>query len=599
MSRIPTYGAALLGLCLSAASAVRTFGDGGELWGMGDNSGGQLGLAVDSSTVPVLIDTEVTAVAASLHHTLYITDDGCLWGMGRNTYGQLGTGDTDGRTEPAFIDDGVRDVLTSWYHTFYIKYDGTLWGMGRNQVGQLGLGDVKDRPAPVMIKTDVIQAVPSYGHSLLIQSDGSLWGMGPGRYGRLGTGNESDHFTPYRICGDVMAAAAGSLHSLILKADGNLYGMGKSIPGALGHGDSLSHLSPDWIASGVRDLDGSMNSTYFIRTDATLWGMGANSYGQLGTGDEVKRVRPILIESGVKSVVAGDYHALFIRDDDTLWGMGGNSAGQLGVGDETDRAIPVEVAVDVHTAAVGASHSLFIVGWRAPVPEILQPPQSVTVAPGGSACFEVVTTRKPGEHYIWKKDGETIGEDRAVLNLVDVGPADAGFYCVCVRTEGGEVTCRTVMLGISETLNDGVHLENMSSRGLVEPGGRMLILGFVIGGEVPRRVLVRAIGPGLTGFGVEGVLENPALRIMKSVDGAPVWVASNDDWVDSAELAAASREVGAFALPEGSCDAAILTWLEPGAYTAQVFGADGETGVALAEVYEVRPTNPGGLTQSD
>ena len=107
MSRIPIYAAVLLGLCLFAASAVRTFGDGGELWGMGDNSEGQLGLAVDSSTVPVLIDTEVTAVAASLHHTLYITDDGCLWGMGRNTYGQLGTGDTAGRTEPRLV--GRRD----------------------------------------------------------------------------------------------------------------------------------------------------------------------------------------------------------------------------------------------------------------------------------------------------------------------------------------------------------------------------------------------------------------------------------------------------------------------------------------------------------
>ena len=66
-------------------------------------------------------------------------------------------------------------------------------------------------------------------------------------------------------------------------------------------------------------------------------------------------------------------------------------------------------------------------------------------------------------------------------------------------------------------------------------------------------------------------------------------VSSNDDWGDNPDVAAvvsSTMEVGAFSLVEGSKDSALLIWLEPGAYTAKVRGADGGTGVALIEVYD-------------
>jgi len=69
------------------------------------------------------------------------------------------------------------------------------------------------------------------------------------------------------------------------------------------------------------------------------------------------------------------------------------------------------------------------------------------------------------------------------------------------------------------------------------------------------------------------------------------WVASNDDWgnvTNVSELLSAHVKAGAFALKPRSRDAALLTWLEPGRYTVLVSGTDGGTGVALAEVYEVR-----------
>src|SRR5690606_13856306 len=97
-------------------------------------------------------------------------------------------------------------------------------------------------------------------------------------------------------------------------------------------------------------------------------------------------------------------------------------------------------------------------------------------------------------------------------------------------------------------------------------------------------VLVRAVGPTLADLGVTGVLSNPNVTIYNS---SGVSFASNDDWGGSTTLSSTFTQVGAFNLPAGSRDAAILLTLTPGPYTAVVSGVNGATGVALVEVYAV------------
>lgn len=112
----------------------------------------------------------------------------------------------------------------------------------------------------------------------------------------------------------------------------------------------------------------------------------------------------------------------------------------------------------------------------------------------------------------------------------------------------------------------------------------MLIPGLVISGASPRRVLVRAVGPGLSGFGVTGVLADPVLSVFRGSNE----IASNDNWQtqnNSQAVATAAVESGAFALAAGSRDSALVLTLEPGAYTCRVSGSGNTTGVALVEVY--------------
>ncbi len=146
--------------------------------------------------------------------------------------------------------------------------------------------------------------------------------------------------------------------------------------------------------------------------------------------------------------------------------------------------------------------------------------------------------------------------------------------------------------GLSSTTIRTDRLINLSSRARIGPAaGRTLITGFVIGGVDAKNVLLRAVGPALGGFGVDGAISNPRLQLYDSNGRV---ILENDDW-SGADTSAAFTRVGAFSIAPGARDAALLTRLEPGAYTMHVMDG-GDTGVALAEIYDAS-VNPQGEYQ--
>jgi hypothetical protein len=129
-------------------------------------------------------------------------------------------------------------------------------------------------------------------------------------------------------------------------------------------------------------------------------------------------------------------------------------------------------------------------------------------------------------------------------------------------------------------------LINLASRADVGTGANILFCGFTIAPGANKTVLVRAVGPTLTSFGVSGALADPRLELFSGT----TLLNSNDNW--SAADGATFSSVGAFALPAGSKDSALVVTLAPGGYTAQVSGVGNATGVALVEIYEVGATGP-------
>lgn len=128
-------------------------------------------------------------------------------------------------------------------------------------------------------------------------------------------------------------------------------------------------------------------------------------------------------------------------------------------------------------------------------------------------------------------------------------------------------------------------LANLSTRVHVGAGDQIAITGLTLTEPGDRTLLFRAVGPGLSAYGVTGVLAQPYLVVMRGATP----LAANRGWESSPSpdlLVATSRRVGAFALAPGSADCALTVTLGPGVYTVQVSGADGGTGVCLIEAYD-------------
>jgi uncharacterized delta-60 repeat protein len=160
-----------------------------------------------------------------------------------------------------------------------------------------------------------------------------------------------------------------------------------------------------------------------------------------------------------------------------------------------------------------------------------------------------------------------------------------GSYTVRLSAPPGMTGIGLIELYEGDNLSD--RLVNVSSRVFVGPAATPAIAGFAIRGPVAKRVLVRAVGPGLAAFGVGGPLANPRLEIR---DSTGALVAANDDWqnqADAAGVASAAASAGAFALAAGSKDAELVLTLLAGNYTALASAADGGSGIALVEVYEL------------
>ncbi|MCX6951677.1 MAG: pectinesterase family protein [Verrucomicrobia bacterium] len=177
-------------------------------------------------------------------------------------------------------------------------------------------------------------------------------------------------------------------------------------------------------------------------------------------------------------------------------------------------------------------------------------------------------------------------------------PAAAADSAIRLRLNPGaytaamtSATAGTAGVGLVEVYDitsgtAGQRLVNLSTLAVAGSGDNTLIAGVAVAGSVPKRMLVRAVGPSLAQAGVTGFLARPVLSLYQ---GARLVAQSSGvgTSADAIAITGASNEVGAFPLTFGAADAALLITLAPGLYSAQVTSADSSTGSALIEFYEV------------
>lgn len=152
---------------------------------------------------------------------------------------------------------------------------------------------------------------------------------------------------------------------------------------------------------------------------------------------------------------------------------------------------------------------------------------------------------------------------------------------------------RILELNLTDATPPPWGLTNVSTRGSVSPAQGPLVLGAVLHGTEPRRVLVRGIGPTLSRFGVPTALADLTLGI-HDADGRPVSLGDSATPFVTADLFAdqATLASGAFPVADRSGDVVATPLLWPGRYTFSLASRNGAAGVALIEIYDsARPTD--------
>jgi sugar lactone lactonase YvrE len=218
-------------------------------------------------------------------------------------------------------------------------------------------------------------------------------------------------------------------------------------------------------------------------------------------------------------------------------------------------------------------------------------PTSQFVTPGSSVVFAVTTSGPGSPTYQWELNGAAIaGATNATYTVANAQSGNMGFYSVTVSNGAGSVDSAVAILTVS---GGSSRLMSLSARGYIQTGGD-LTPGIALRGTGTKTLLIRAVGPTLSGFGVNGPLSDPKLDVIPF--GATTPVVSNDDWGTNANVAAlrvAMAAVGAFPLVEGSKDAAVLTTTATpnlagnNLYTVRITpGGTATSGIVLTEVYD-------------
>jgi RHS repeat-associated protein len=563
--------------------------------------------AVTGPWVEALTFTEsavnAPAIAAGEYHTIALGSSGMVWSWGLNSSGQLGDGTKLQRSLPAPVSGlrNVKAISAGSYHSLALKYDGTVWAWGANMYGQLGIENQDDRVLPVQIAglSNIIAIASGSYHNLALCSDGRVFAWGYNGNGQLGDGSDNSKSVPVVVSGlgagsGVISIAAGGFHSLAVMSSGLENGWGANYHGALG-GTSPRYLTPHLVSPNtLKKAVGGAYHTMSINTADGAEALGWNNDGQLGDATTTSRPSTAAVVGlgNTKTLSASkavNGHCLALTQSGKVYSWGANYSGQLGrQSTPTNQTIPQEIttlsniaaiaAGSFHSVALGSDGAIYSWGDNhfGQLGHGMNVDQSQPLRKAGLILMPTAEdTDQDGLDDGWERqhfgnldqaaDGDPDGD--GLVNQLEYQTVRNPNRVDYVATEVPPVRSQLV---------------NLSSRADVGVGENILIAGFIISGDAPKRVILRAMGPTLANAGVPAsqVLHDPYLKLYD----AHGILAENDNWKDDPDQRTLLEGYG---MGMQDAEAALVLTLEPGSYTAQISGADGGTGIALFEIYDV------------
>ena len=303
----------------------------GILYGIGDNSYGQLGLSSNiknTNKITEIIKGGVLLVACGMNYTMIVTKKG-LYGTGDNSSGQLGIGDDRKKIFRFEKVDTTKigtilSVSCGFNHTIIMSHQNDimeLYGFGSNRNGQLGdvrsIGSRFDIPTKINFNLPVISIICKYNYTLAITPDG-CYTFGFNIIGPMGfIKTEPDNIQYYEKIplNNVLSVSCGISHIMVHTTDG-LYGLGMNRDGQIGipnigTANGYKIFKKVDIPGIIKGVECGQDYT-IVMTDKGLYGFGDNKYGQLGIYNiDIVNTPQKIYNPEVSEVSCGEHFTLF------------------------------------------------------------------------------------------------------------------------------------------------------------------------------------------------------------------------------------------------------------------------------------------------
>ncbi|UQZ34318.1 hypothetical protein C2I18_12800 [Paenibacillus sp. PK3_47] len=341
--------------------------ENGDVYGVGSNSNGMLGLGAEVSSV--LTPTKIEGLSNIVHMSLSgigvaVTQGGEAYVFGTGQYGTLGLGDLVTRYTPTRLEGftvTTADVTanTSGDNLLLVTTDGDVYATGPDYYGVVtisGSGQVTPNPDTVTTVTYNNIDVQTGAYSTLLLTDqGKVYGFGRNSgAGELGIGSSNIQPYPVEITGvpTIKAISLRQSSSMALADNGDVYVWGGNGYGMLGIGNQTNQTRPVKLSlpGPAVSVSAGRNHNAVVLEDGRVYTMGRNMYGELGNGtvgvDSSVPVQVLGLPVGIKAVQAsvGLSYTLILMENGDVYGIGANGGGQLGQGNYTSVSTPARIS---------------------------------------------------------------------------------------------------------------------------------------------------------------------------------------------------------------------------------------------------------------
>lgn len=384
---------------------------------------------------------------------------------------------------------------------------------------------------------------------------------------------------------------------------GGFYDPPQSVGVALATAELYDPISETWLATGSLGSARYFHTMTLLPSGQVLVAGGFYSNDRSNSRASAELYHPasgIWVATGSLTSARTGHEAVLLSTGEVLVAGGSNGGTYYASAELYGKRIPTLLNISTRlpvrtgdTAMIGG----FIITGTEPKTEIVRGIGPSLGVPG-ALTDPVIEVYGPsgqllGTNDNWRDAGTRQQiQDSGLAPTNDLEPALWGIilpgaYTVVLSGKNGGTGVGLIEIYDLDRTVD-TNLGNISTRGLVDTGDNVMIGGLIVGGGTSTgtaQVVLRAVGPSLSGAGIAGALADPALELY---DGSGTLLASNDNWKTRPDGTSQQAEIEATTLPPANdLESALVRTLAPGNYTAIVRGVNSTTGVGLVEAYHL------------